>query len=107
MIIRKYGNIPATIVPDVGEQVMARRSRVDKMVPAVITHVSRRRDGGLRFKVVWLGSLEETQSGIPVVEGKENFIYAPASDWRLLIRQADKHQSPGSLTPSADSPPVS
>lgn len=54
MIIRKYGDFPATYAPDVGEVVLARKSPVQTFRRAVVLNVRRRREGGLRVSVQFL-----------------------------------------------------
>ena len=94
MIIRKYGDMPVTYAPDVGEVVMARRSPAGKFVKAVVLKAQRRGDGQLRVKVQWLGSdpAPVTTEAItnPIVEGSTGIVIHPLDGRPPLIKQIPK-----------------
>lgn len=85
MIIRKYGDIPATYAPDVTEVVEARKSPAGEYERAVVLHVSRTREGGLRVKVQWLTGPQKDAPG---------WIVTRPDGWPPMIRQIFKDQPP-------------
>lgn len=101
MIIRAYGGLPITYVPDVGEVVEARRSPMGRFVRAVVLGARRRAHGGVEIKVHWLDSDPDagvtegpgrtlTGERVPIVAGTVGWV----KDRRLagvppLIRQVD------------------
>lgn len=88
MIIRAYDGLPITYTADIGEVVDARLSPVDPFVPAVVTAVSRRRDGAIRYVVVWL----RTQPGTTAVAGaKGRFYVRPGRP--PLLRQRERPEA--------------
>jgi hypothetical protein len=97
MIIRKYGDMPVTYAPDVGEVVMARRSPVAKFVKAVVLKAQRRGDGQLRVKVQWLGSdpaPATTEATVnPIVEGTTGIVIHPLDGRPPMIKQIARGQA--------------
>lgn len=92
MIIKKYGDIPATYAPDVGEVVLARRSGGDNQwVRAAVLNVRRIRSGALQVKVQWLED-EPTAgaAGTPIVRNTIGWVTTtgPAP----LIQQISKDE---------------
>lgn len=83
MIIRKYGDIPASYVPDVGEVVDARTSSADDYQRAVILAVTRKNRSYLEFKVRWLATDEVA------------WVRVAADAWPSSIRQIPKGQASG------------
>lgn len=98
MIIRKYRELPALYLPDVGEIVLARRSGADKYVKAVILTKPRRIPGGkVKFKVQWLESDRSTggEGREPIIQGEVGWIETGADDWPLKVKQINKGQPLG------------
>lgn len=93
MIIRKYGDIPVTYAPDVGEIVEARRSASDAVfVKAAVVGVRRKSKGVLEVKVQWLG--DNPAAGTPIVMGTIGWVVVNADGRPELIRQIPKGPPP-------------
>lgn len=93
MIIKKYGDIPATYAPDVGEVVMARKSPAGEFVRAAVLGVRRKRGGILEVKVQWLASSPAVAEGDkPIIKGAVGWVQS--GDWPPLIKQINKGQAP-------------
>jgi hypothetical protein len=76
MIIKAYDGLPRTYAPDVGEVVLARRTKVEAFLRAVVLMVKRRRDGAVRIKVQWLDSDPEAGAWVhsPIVAGTVGWV---------------------------------
>jgi hypothetical protein len=84
MIIKKYGDRPEVYTADIGEVVKVRLSMADPWVRAVITNVSRRRNGTIRYWFVWLETWEHSTARA----GERSHVYV-SPDGPLLLRQFD------------------
>src|SRR5690554_3439415 len=106
MIIKKYGDLPLTYAPDIGEIVYARRNPIDRWTRAVVVHVRRirtgPREGALRVKLVWL---EDNPDGTVTLRGinKHRPIVANTVGWVIadqiegvppLLMQVDRDTPP-------------
>lgn len=92
MIIRRYGDIPTTYAPDIGEIVMARRGPTDPFTRAAVVGVRRKSKGVLEVKVQWLAGNASTRS--PIVMGTVGWVVVPASGEPEMIRQIPKDPPP-------------
>lgn len=97
MIIRPYGNLPRTYAADVGEVVRARLSISNPYTRAVITNVSRRRNGSVRYDFVWL----DTQESSSAVAGERSHVYATMSG-PPLIEQIDNGRRAAASGPGTE-----
>lgn len=84
-IIRPYAGLPRAYVADVGEVILARLSAVNPYARAVVTSVSRRREGVIRYGFVWLDTQERTTA----VRGERSHVYVKPGE-PPLIKQIDK-----------------
>lgn len=89
MIIRKYAQYPMLLVPDVGEIVMARPTRMDPWLKAVIVHVRRRKNGNVSFTLWWLEDYPRpAKSGEPPIKaGQRGWITIHPDRIGQVIRQ--------------------
>lgn len=85
MLIRRYGDLPVTYAPDVGETVMARRVVTDRFERAWVLAVSRRDSGRLWVKIQWAAG--------PKVNTID-YVVTSVSGQPQLIRQINKGQPP-------------
>lgn len=95
MIIKSYGDLPTTYAPDIGEVVLARRSRLDPYLRAVVLHVKRRRDRSLRIKLQWLESDPNAGWRVesPIVAGTTGVVIEPIDPTEPRhIMQVDRGQ---------------
>jgi hypothetical protein len=91
VIIKGYGDIPPTYVPDIGEVVRARRSVTDAWTNAAVIQVQRRRNSMLKFIVQWLGDNPYAGDGTsPVVVGDTGYIRTTTDGEPLLIQRISR-----------------
>lgn len=88
MIIRRYAQHPMLLVPDVGEVIDARPTRLDPWLRAVVTYVRRRRNGHVSFTVYWLEDYPRTETGqSPIKAGQRGWITVHPDQMGFVIRQ--------------------
>ncbi len=85
MIIQKYGDIPATYAPDIGEVVLARLKAADPWRHAIVLAVPRRYGDRLKLKIQWWDpdTRELGDFAWPLVDPK---------GWPPMIKQITKGQ---------------
>lgn len=91
MIIRKYGDRPQVMVPDIGEVIHGRRTKADPFTRAVVTWARRKRSGMIELRVHWLADCPTAGADgtAPIVAGETGWIeFWPADMW-MLIRQTE------------------
>ena len=78
MIIKGYGDIPPSYLPDVGEVVKARPSRGVPFVRAVVLAGRRKRNRKIELKLHWLEGCADIGPDMkPIVEGAVQWIVMP------------------------------
>jgi len=86
-VIRRYGELPAMFVPDVGEVVLASRSPAGPYLRAVILSARRRASGRIRVDFVWLESANVAAWDTPAVAGAKGNVEIREDDPTPLIRR--------------------
>lgn len=91
MIIRKYGDLPMVLAPDIGEVITARRSVMDPWLRAVVTYVRRQSNGLIKLSVYWLEDSPEagSQGPKPIKANTRGWIRADPERLHVWIRQDD------------------
>lgn len=86
-MIRRYGDLPALFVPDVGEVVLAARSPAGPYLRAAVTSVRRRHSGCIRVDFVWLQSSTVAADTRPAEVGAKGHAEIREDDPMPLIRR--------------------
>lgn len=86
-MIRRYGELPALFVPDVGEVVRASQSPAGPFTRAVVIAVRRTAGTAIRVGVEWLEDASASSKGTPVRKGTKGSIYISSDDAVPLIRR--------------------
>lgn len=92
MIIRQYGDYPITYVPDIGEVLYARRTKIEPFLKAIVLLARRRRDGAIRIKVQWLESNPDAGAWVesPIVAGTVGWVVSGLPGAPRMIMQIDR-----------------
>ena len=95
MIIKKYRDLPALYVPDVGEVVEVRRSVADVWTRAYVIRVQRLRGDTLKFTICWLADNPASGEGDkPIVAHTIGRVKCSPEGWPLLVRQISRGAPP-------------
>lgn len=101
MIIRAYGDLPATYAPDIGEVILARRTPADRWLRAVVLTAKRNRAGDVRLKIQWLeddphaGAPKPGKPKVPIVAGSPGWVIDKRDPTEpRLIQQIDRGSRP-------------
>ena len=94
-VIRKYGEYPQVLVPDIGEIVEARRSMAESFIKAVVIKHRRIRSGKIRTTVEWLEDDPHagTNYPAPISVGDTGRVVFEPDRMDLMIRQITRPTS--------------